>query len=111
MLALQQTTERCLYVYCKFTLLFQLAADANNMVAMTEEEKKRLEEILSDMGDLMEEVGLSNRRFFTFDINLNEFYFLKHPAILTFILASQQRIPDCIWKRFCSKSRRGKTTG
>ncbi|XP_028398355.1 fibrous sheath-interacting protein 1-like isoform X2 [Dendronephthya gigantea] len=32
-----------------------LAADANNMVAMTEEEKKRLEEILSDVGDLMEE--------------------------------------------------------
>ena len=37
--------------------LFQLAADASNVVAMTEEEKKRLEEILSDLGDLMEEVG------------------------------------------------------
>jgi molybdopterin-guanine dinucleotide biosynthesis protein len=49
-----------------FTLFFcrfQLAADASNVVAMTEEEKKRLEEILSDMGDLMDEVLL--KRFWT----------------------------------------------
>jgi hypothetical protein len=46
-------------------MIFQLAADANNMVAMTEDEKKRLEEILSDMGDLMEEVRDNLFRWFS----------------------------------------------
>lgn len=46
--------ERTMFLFC--AVIFQLAADASNVVAMTEEEKKRLEEILSDMGDLTEEV-------------------------------------------------------
>lgn len=34
----------------------QLAADAGSLIAMTEDEKKRLDEILSDIGDLTNEV-------------------------------------------------------
>lgn len=36
-----------------FLFLFQLAADAGNMIPMTEAEKKRLEQLLSDETDLL----------------------------------------------------------
>ena len=56
MIVHEKWDKKCTSLLTYFFLWFQLAADANNMVAMTEDEKKRLEEILSDMGDLMDEV-------------------------------------------------------
>ena len=38
-------------MYC--LTLFQLAADAGNLIPMTEAEKKRLDELLSDETDLL----------------------------------------------------------
>ena len=37
----------------RYLILFQLAADAGNLIPMTEAEKKRLDELLSDETDLL----------------------------------------------------------
>ena len=42
-----------LKAFCWLSLWFQLAADAGNVIPMTEAEKKRLEELLSDETDLL----------------------------------------------------------
>ena len=91
------------------------------MVAMTEEEKKRLEEILSDIGDLMEEVCcVALHSFGKFSIhrytkNVYEQYLPRSLCDIfnscNLFSACGQRFLDLIWKWFRAKPGRGQTVG
>ena len=43
-----------LFIICDYLIFFQLASDAANAIAMTDDEKKRVQELLTDIDTLAE---------------------------------------------------------